>query len=916
MELSFDIYFIRRIASGAHWIMSIFDKIRDRSSIISFIVKLQNTAIYPAIFAAICVISGTNGKEVYLPCIYILTALSVFAGLFSSDLKVFLVPAFLIYYSIGMDVGEKYYCYATPRPYFDLSAIPHFVICAVLLISVLVYRLIQSGALKEMLKKRGLFFWGIIFMDAALLLNGVFSSSWKPESLLYGALAAFVLTLFYCMFLVIISRSKDGVSFACKTLISLGFLVSGQVIVTMLRLYSHDNLIVSTLSGIEHINRMMLSMSWGLPTIIGAIIVLPIPASLYLARSHRFPVFHYFCAIFFWVMSVIIDTRSAILFGGLALLAGIIFCCISGKNRRVIRIMTLVLAVLIILTVVWLLFLNTRQGERVLEKLLDFLRLDFDDQKETDMYSSIFGSRSELWKRGIKDFISAPVFGAGFMSGGVEADEVYNKMYHNVFIEFLGSMGVFGLLAFLIHLKHGLEAIFRRYSLDKLLLLAVPISILAMSLLDNFFFYPNFQIIYAAFLACAEVSLEHKRIERLSNLNRPDENERPRVVFTFIEAGKGHIVPTQTVCGEFKRKYGDKVEVIESKFFTETGNSDMEKTEKLFTKAVKNQNRSPVLSILCKLGNLIAGDSFALQVLLSQTVSGRKTAPLAIKHMEELDAHVVYTAHWATPYYINKMHTPRPYTICFCPDVYSNGAFDVDCNNFLISSDVGAKKIERIRMYAGGNITRIPFPSRPEISELRKEGKAALRRELGLDENAFTISLSDGGYGMARLGSTVEEIISIADTPITVIALCGTNEHLRDTLQQIADLRPNKNVTLISLGFTDKITKYIAASDLYAGKSGANSIAEPASLGVPIIVTKCITYIERGIKNYYVRNLKGAMYIPSAKLAAKKICGFARNPQLLEQYRKNLEKAPKELYDAEASADLIWQRMQELGYVE
>ena len=822
--------------------MSIFDKIRERSSIISFIVKIQNTAIYPIIFAAICVISGTNGKDIYLPCIYILTALSVFAGLFSHDLKVFLVPAFLIYYAIGIDVGEKYYCYSTPRPYFDLSAIPHFVICGILIVGVLTYRLIQSGAFKEMFKKRGLFFWGIIFMDAALLLNGALSPSWKVENLIYGGLAALVLTLFYCMFLTLIARSENGVSYACKTLVALGFLVSAQVIVTIIRLHSFDNLFVTTASGIEHINRMMLSMSWGLPTIIGAVIALTIPASFYLARSHRFPIFHYFCAIFFWIMTIVIDTRSAILFGGLTLFAGIIFCCISGKNRMIIRIVTLILVIFIILAIVWLFFLNPQQGEKVLEKLLDSLRFDFDDQKETIQYSSIFGARANLWKRGIKDFLGAPLFGSGFMSGGIAADDVYNKMYHNVFIEFLGSMGVFGMLAFLIHLKHGLEAIFRRYSLDKLLLLCVPMSILGMSLLDNFFFYPNFLIVYAVFLACTEVSLEHKRLERLSNLNRPEKDERPRVVFTFIEAGKGHIVPTRTVCNEFKRKYGDKVEVIESKFFTETSNPDMEKTEKLFTRAVKNQNRSPVLSILCKLGNVIAGDSFALQVLLSMTVSGKKTAPLAVKHMEELDAHVVYTAHWATPYYVNKMHTPRPYTICFCPDVYSNGAFDVDCNNFLISSEAGAKKIDRIRMYAGGNITRIPFPSRPEIALLKGDGKKAeLRRELGLDENTFTVSLSDGGYGMARLGSTVEQIIARADMPITVIALCGTNEVLRDRLQQMADLRPNPNVTLIALGFTDKITKYIAASDLYAGKSGANSISEPASLGVPVIVTKCIT---------------------------------------------------------------------------
>jgi UDP-N-acetylglucosamine:LPS N-acetylglucosamine transferase len=284
--------------------------------------------------------------------------------------------------------------------------------------------------------------------------------------------------------------------------------------------------------------------------------------------------------------------------------------------------------------------------------------------------------------------------------------------------------------------------------------------------------------------------------------------------------------------------------------------------------------------------------------------------------MEELDAHVVYTAHWATPYYINKMHTPRPYTICFCPDVYSNGAFDVDCNNFLISSDVGARRVARIRMYAGGNVTKIPFPSRPEIAELKQEGmKQKLRAELGIDGSAFTVALSDGGYGMARLGSTVKNLVKTCQTPITIIALCGTNDALCEELGELSKHTPS-HIRLISLSFTDKITKYIAASDIYVGKSGANSISEPASLGVPIIVSKCITYIERGIKNYYVRNLKGAMYIPNSRLAAKKICAFANDPSKLDRYRNNLQAAPEKLYNAEASADLIWQRICELGVEE
>lgn len=892
----------------------IFDRLCQRSKMLSFFIKLQNTAFYPALFALICVISGTSPREIYLPCMYILTALAVLTGLFSSDLKVFVVPAFLVYYSLGADVTLEYYSGYTYMPPFDSSSMPHFALCLVLLSITLLYKLIASGAIGEMLKKRGLFFWGIIAIDVALLLNGLFSKGWSIMGVAYGLLTAIPLTLFYCLFLTVIARSKDGVAYACKTLVAVGFAVSAQVLITALKLYHFDNLLITMDSGAERINRYMLSMAWGPPTIVGAVIAVTIPAALYLARSRRYPVFSYASAMFLWAMTIFIDTRSAIIFGGIALFFGIIFCSLSGKNKKVNRILTLLLVLAMLAFAIWLFVLNPDRGESIVDKILDALRLDFDSEGN-DSLEALLGSRADIWLGGWRDFLRAPIFGSGIISGDYPLDEVYSNMYHNVFIEFLGSMGVVGLLAFLIHLKHGLEAIFRRYSLDKLLLLSVPLCILGMSLVDNFFFYPNFAIIYAAFLACAEVSLEHKRLARLENLNRPEKDEKPRVVFTYIEAGKGHIVPTRTVCDAFREKYGDRVELIESNFFTETGNPDMQKTEKLFTKAVKNQNRSPVLSVLCKIGNTIAGDNFALQVLLSQTASGRKTAPLAIKHMEELDAHLVYTAHWATPYYINKMKTPRPYTICFCPDVYSNGAFDVDCNNFLISSEVGEKKISRIRMYAGGNITRIPFPARPEIAML-KGRKEEIRRELSLNTDRFTVSLSDGGYGMARLEGTVRAIVELADLPITVIAFCGTNEELAAILRELAKNCPNENVELIVFGFTEKIVKYIAASDLYIGKSGANSIAEPASLGVPIIVTKCITYIEKGIKNYYVKNLKGAMYIPNAKRAARTALELVRDPERLSYYRDNLLNTPEELYNAEASADLIWQRLCELRYVE
>ena len=113
--------------------------------------------------------------------------------------------------------------------------------------------------------------------------------------------------------------------------------------------------------------------------------------------------------------------------------------------------------------------------------------------------------------------------------------------------------------------------------------------------------------------------------------------------------------------------------------------------------------------------------------------------------------------------------------------------------------------------------------------------------------------------------------------------------------------------------FTDKVLEYLALSDLFVGKSGANSMAEPAFFGVPIIITKCATYIERHIKDYYVHTLHGAMYIPSPKLAAVQIIDFAKHPEKLEKYKRGLADF-RENCGAEAIADMIYEDLLRIGY--
>ncbi len=894
--------------------MTVFDRIREKNKIISFIVNAQNTALYPALVAAICVLSGTGNKEVYLPCVWIITALSVLAGLFSPDLKVFIVPAFLGYYAIGIDDPSGYFDTYESLPLFEPSGAWHFAACVFIIVAVLVYRLIATGILREMLFRRGAFFWGIIFIDLALILGGLLSPEWSLGSFLFGLMIAGVLTIFYPLFLSILSRSENGIPYACKTLVFAGYAITAQIGIIAYRLHLDGRLITKYADGTYFLHRNKLTLSWGFATLVGAVLVLSISAAMYLMRSRKYPALSFISAVVLWFATILIDTRSAIIFGALALVVGSILCCIGGRNRVANRITVASLFLALGAAVVYVIVKYPSDYTERIRNVLRFLRLEINFDTVNDV-NSFFSSRISIWIDALGDFAASPLLGVGFAYGYLTPEDasgnLFINMYHNIILQFMSSLGAVGLFAFLVHLKQLAEAMLRQFSIKKLLILLTPICILGMSLVDNFFFYPNFIIIYTAFIAAAEVTLEGSRRERLNNLKSLDPEKKPRVVFTYVEAGKGHIIPVKNVCEEFKKYYGDRCEVVESSFFTETGDPRLERTEILFRRTVQNQNRTPVLGFLCKLGNLIAGDALALRVMLKMSISGRRANPRAVKRIKELDADLIYTAHWAIPFYVNQLKGKRPYVICFCPDVYSNGAFNVDCNNFLISGDVGYRQALSRRMYAGGNITKIPFPVRPDTEKYRSEAaRAECRARLGIPEDEFVVTLCDGGYGMARLEATVRALLR-SKQKMTVIALCGTNRPLYLRLSALENKTP-KHIRLIAVDFTDRVLEYIACADIFAGKSGANSVAEPASLGVPIIVTKCITYIERGIKNYYVKALKGALYIPSAHLAARQISIFAADPSLLEPMKRSLAASNSQAYDAKASADLIWQRVCEM----
>ena len=83
-------------------------------------------------------------------------------------------------------------------------------------------------------------------------------------------------------------------------------------------------------------------------------------------------------------------------------------------------------------------------------------------------------------------------------------------------------------------------------------------------------------------------------------------------------------------------------------------------------------------------------------------------------------------------------------------------------------------------------------------------------------------------------------------------------------------------------------------------------IAEPCFFGVPQIITKYATKIERLIGRYYIDSVKSAIKIFNPVKVADKIEEFSSSPALLEPYRNNALKQ-RSNYGPEKAARLTFE---------
>ncbi len=355
--------------------------------------------------------------------------------------------------------------------------------------------------------------------------------------------------------------------------------------------------------------------------------------------------------------------------------------------------------------------------------------------------------------------------------------------------------------------------------------------------------------------------------------------DKPRVLFPFTEAGLGHIMPMNSIADEFEKLYGDKVECVRSYFFTEGNDAKLITFEKHLKEEVVKHNKHSAYGFYVTLNMEFWNVYLSTWATMTFLTLGSRKRGYA--HMDELKPDLVVSTHWATNYYAIKCKC-KPLTVMYCPDAHVNPLFRYYCDLVMISNPVGYRiaATKYKKRFNEDNLKLVPFLIREEALTTSRD-KLEQRRKLGFAEDKFTIVLAEGGYGIGKM----EEICNIIlekDLPVNLVPVCGKNEAL---YKKFLTLKSKGNVDFHPMGYINNMFDVLASADLFCGKSGASMIAEPCYFGVPQIITKYATNIERYIGKYYVEDVGSALKIFNPEKVVEKIEEFLAHPEELEPYR-------------------------------
>ena len=119
----------------------------------------------------------------------------------------------------------------------------------------------------------------------------------------------------------------------------------------------------------------------------------------------------------------------------------------------------------------------------------------------------------------------------------------------------------------------------------------------------------------------------------------------------------------------------------------------------------------------------------------------------------------------------------------------------------------------------------------PVAPAVRPRPHASARRELDLRRDAFIVLVTGGAWGVGTLRDAIVALLELGPH-VQVLAVCGRNEPLRQTLEGMGQPRSR----LVTLGFVDTMPELMAAADVVVTNAGGVTALEAFAAARPLVL--------------------------------------------------------------------------------
>jgi processive 1,2-diacylglycerol beta-glucosyltransferase len=141
------------------------------------------------------------------------------------------------------------------------------------------------------------------------------------------------------------------------------------------------------------------------------------------------------------------------------------------------------------------------------------------------------------------------------------------------------------------------------------------------------------------------------------------------------------------------------------------------------------------------------------------------------------------------------------------------------------------------------HVTGIPV----DLKFGKQRAKEQLREELELQQEAITILVSAGGFGVGPVEEMVRSLQKVK-TSVQIVVICGRNPKLEEHLKAMPDIRhPTKIV-----GYTSEMHRWMAASDVLVGKAGGLTSSEALASGLVLVIVNPIPGQEERNSDHFL----------------------------------------------------------------